>query len=63
MLQHEAQALLTSNAQNVKQRVPFIPGSHISFKHKTDRNSEEPHPSSVVPQAHNSNGGSPRHFR
>lgn len=64
MLQHEAQSLLTSNAQNVKQRVPFIPGSHISSK-RTDRHSEEPqHPSSAAPQAHNmsSSGGSPRHY-
>lgn len=66
MLQNEAQALLTSNAQTVKQKVPFDPGSYMNSK-KTDKHTEEHHhTSTAIPHAHNmsnSGGGSPRHYR
>ncbi|KAJ8971596.1 hypothetical protein NQ314_000621, partial [Rhamnusium bicolor] len=60
MLQHEAQSLLTSNAQNVKQKVPFDPLNYLNSK-KVDRDRErdvEKH--SNVPPANP--GGSPRHY-
>lgn len=37
MLQHEAQNLLTSNAQNVKQKVPFDPLNNLLFKRDKER--------------------------
>ncbi|XP_050297655.1 uncharacterized protein LOC126737017 isoform X2 [Anthonomus grandis grandis] len=69
MLQNEAQALLTSNAQNVKQKVPFDPGNYMCPK-KTDKSSEHDyhHASTPIPAASNNNlsnnsgGGSPRHY-
>lgn len=67
MLQHEAQALLTSNAQTVKQKVPFDPGSYMTPR-KTDKhsNDENAQTSTSIPQTANlpcsSSGGSPRHY-
>ncbi|XP_066254164.1 uncharacterized protein [Euwallacea similis] len=61
MLQHEAQSLLTSNAQNVKQKAPFDPGSYMTSK-KTDKSEDNPQKTSTsgIPQA--SGAGSPRHY-
>ncbi|XP_060531194.1 uncharacterized protein LOC132704897 isoform X2 [Cylas formicarius] len=63
MLQHEAQSLLTSNAQNVKQKVPFDP-SFCSNGRKTERYEENPQQQTSTPRTHNlSNcGESPRHY-
>ncbi|KAH1020042.1 hypothetical protein HUJ04_009771 [Dendroctonus ponderosae] len=65
MLQNEAQVLLTSNAQTVKQKVPFDPGFYMTAR-KTEKHTEEiPHNSTTIPQSHNlpnSGGGSPRHY-
>ncbi|XP_045480005.1 uncharacterized protein LOC123684683 [Harmonia axyridis] len=55
MLQQEAQDLLTSNAQNVKQNVPFDPSAN--FKQSPGR--EDQSQCSKVPTASN---GSPRHY-
>lgn len=66
MLQTEAQALLTSNAQTVKQKVPFDPGFYMTAR-KTEKHTEDiPHTSTTIPQTPNlanSGGGSPRHYR
>lgn len=40
MLQHEAQSLLTSNAQNVKQKVPFDPLNYI-ISRKVDKDGQK----------------------
>lgn len=56
MLQHEAQSLLTSNAQNVKQNVPFDPCYHNRSKSSSKENS--PQSVKVTP----TNQGSPRHY-
>ncbi|XP_056640818.1 uncharacterized protein LOC130447813 isoform X2 [Diorhabda sublineata] len=55
MLQHEAQSMLTSNAQNVKQKVPFDPANNLWSK-KQDKDKENPS------SFHAPMSGSPRHF-
>ncbi|KAL1509146.1 hypothetical protein ABEB36_003931 [Hypothenemus hampei] len=66
MLQHEAQALLTSNAQTVKQKVPFDPSAHITAVKKTDRHVDENplinHPVSMGAPVVQPGSGSPRHY-
>ncbi|XP_023030316.2 uncharacterized protein [Leptinotarsa decemlineata] len=63
MLQHEAQSLLTSNAQNVKQKVPFDPANNLFCK-KHDRGKVKDRDSDVgrYPNQINNPGGSPRHY-
>lgn len=56
MLQHEAQSLLTSNAQNVKQKVPFDPLGYSGSKGIECHNKEQ----DKIPPI--SNSGSPRHY-
>ncbi|CAG9819517.1 unnamed protein product, partial [Phaedon cochleariae] len=53
MLQHEAQSLLTSNAQNVKQKVPFDPVNNFCSRrpHRDSDRGAPPNPC-----------GSPRHY-
>ncbi|XP_064215241.1 uncharacterized protein LOC658498 isoform X2 [Tribolium castaneum] len=55
MLQHEAQNILTSNAQNIKQKVPFDPVTYSGSK-RSENSDKTPTPHPV------SNSGSPRHF-
>ncbi|VEN34063.1 unnamed protein product, partial [Callosobruchus maculatus] len=60
MLQHEAQSLLTSNAQNVKQTVPFDPVGYSSRRSEKDCEKEEKREDLAQPQPNP--GGSPRHY-
>ncbi|XP_076273257.1 uncharacterized protein LOC143204552 isoform X2 [Rhynchophorus ferrugineus] len=62
MLQHEAQALLISNAQNVKQKVPFDPGSNLNSKKSEKHSEEHQHASTAHPHNLSNSGGSPRHY-
>lgn len=57
LLQHEAQSLLTSNAQNVKQKVPFDPLGISSKKSDSSSKDEKTYITQPV-----SNCGSPRHY-
>ncbi|CAH1106305.1 unnamed protein product [Psylliodes chrysocephalus] len=59
MLQHEAQNLLTSNAQNVKQKVPFDPLNNLLFKRDKERDKSKDR--DINPSQMPANG-SPRHF-
>ncbi|KAG5877317.1 hypothetical protein JTB14_015868 [Gonioctena quinquepunctata] len=64
MLQHEAQSMLTSNAQNVKQKVPFDPLNNLFCK-KYDRGRIKDRDSDVDKgpnQASHNPGSSPRHY-
>nr|CAH7716424.1 unnamed protein product [Callosobruchus chinensis] len=58
MLQHEAQSLLTSNAQNVKQTVPFDPIGYSSRRSEKDCEKEEKREDLAQPLPNP--GGSPR---
>nr|CAH7716425.1 unnamed protein product [Callosobruchus chinensis] len=60
MLQHEAQSLLTSNAQNVKQTVPFDPIGYSSRRSEKDCEKEEKREDLAQPLPNP--GGSPRHY-
>lgn len=63
MMPHEAQSLLTSNAQNVKQKVPFAPGASNGSKKGEKHTDEHQHVVSQSHHSHNlSSGGSPRHY-
>lgn len=57
MLQHEAQNILTSNAQNIKQKVPFDPISYTGSKRADSKEYEE-----IKIHPVGSSSGSPRHF-
>jgi hypothetical protein len=59
MLQHEAQNILTSNAQNIKQKVPFDPVSYSGSKRTECHRKDQDHAANNPPV---SNSGSPRHF-
>ncbi|KAJ8947704.1 hypothetical protein NQ318_001543, partial [Aromia moschata] len=62
MLQHEAQSLLTSNAQNVKQKVPFDPLTYLSAKKPdSDKDKDKDTEKNSGTPVHNP-CGSPRHF-
>lgn len=59
MLQHEAQSLLTSNAQNVKQKVPFDPINYIISRKLNKDGQKELERTASMPIL---NPGSPRHY-
>ncbi|RZC42997.1 uncharacterized protein BDFB_005852, partial [Asbolus verrucosus] len=59
MLQHEAQNILTSNAQNIKQKVPFDPISYSGSK-RTECHNKDCDKATNNPPV--SNSGSPRHY-
>ncbi|XP_072386155.1 uncharacterized protein [Diabrotica undecimpunctata] len=62
MLQHEAQSMLTSNAQNVKQKVPFDPLNNLlSRKHEKEKERDKEKDYSS-PTLHMPPNGSPRHY-
>lgn len=62
MLQHEAQSLLTSNAQNVKQKIPFDPSTYTrSSSRRSDRGSDKDADRNTNIPVNNPNG-SPRHY-
>ncbi|CAG9856772.1 unnamed protein product [Phyllotreta striolata] len=60
MLQHEAQDLLTSNAQNVKQKVPFDPVNNLLCR--KDRERDKSKERAVTPPQAVPPNGSPRHY-
>lgn len=59
ILQHEAQSLLTSNAQNVKQKVPFDPLNSIISRNVDKDGQKELERTASMPIL---NPGSPRHY-